>query len=243
MAAKKKGPQVSVDMDGTILDSWFESYRLVSMAWPNLMNGDRYPLEPDEFRLKVRPVITAAGDFFSFTKALADGENLDIHNLDDIRQRYRQLEADGYRHLMDARRAVRNDFQLWMSLVPLYDGAKEMLDELASMPVDLYIISSKDGETIRHILQYYMIELPENRILDANHGRRPNQLRELRSMGYRARDMVMYDDSSENLAAAKHMRICAVAAPQGYDLPERIRGYRQALPGEFPGVARELLHL
>ena len=70
--------------------------------------------------------------------------------------------------------------------------------------------------------------------------RRQEQFKELRKRGFEPGNTVSYDDSGENLAIAKSMGIFPVAAPQGYDLPERIAGYRQATPLEFPGVVKEI---
>jgi FMN phosphatase YigB (HAD superfamily) len=235
-----KKAAVGIDVDGTMVDSCKESYLLVSEAWVEIRD-EPYPFDADYFRSNIRPFITTAGDFFPFTEALRKGEELD--DLEGIRKRYEQLDRNGYAAYKGRRKVLRRVMERWMGLLPPFEGVKEMFAELHDIPVLTYVVSSKDKDSIDCILKHNSIDNCVIGVLDAEYGRRRSQLTKLLSFGFDPENIVLYDDSAENLGIAQGMGMHAVAAPQGYDLPERIQVYRQALPQEFPGVVKELLSI
>ena len=231
----------ALDFDGAVADTNVESYLLVDETWHQVAGGGKYPFSSGEFRSLVRPFITEVGDFFAFTAALMKGEPL--QDLDGIRSRYGQIAREGNIAYRRAREVHKQHFDEWIRMMPLFDGVPQMFEQLNSMGVPVWIVSSKDEKTIRDILRANDMERYIYRVLDESHGRRPSQFGEMKNLGIEPGLTVVYDDSSENLGTAAAMGLHAVAAPQGYDLPGRLAPYTKALPTEFPGVVREILNI
>ncbi len=241
---------VDLDADGVMIDSNEESDELVRNSWLKIMH-EPYPIPKDGFRYNIRPFIVTPHDFYSFTRAYLNNENFTtVEGADAVRERYDDLANAGMDAYMKERAILSKDMDKWMSLLPPFEGVGEMIRELNSMPVNVFVVSSKDNKSISAFLEYNGFSV--DAIFDKSLGKgleaevgggRRKQFEALKRMGYSPERAVVYDDARENLLVAKEWGMYPIAAPQGYDTVLRLHEFVKAYPREFPGVVEELLGL
>ena len=241
---------IALDVDGAIADTCQESYLLVERSWPS-MYRTKYPLSPEEFRELIRPYITSVEDFYTFSLALRDGMKIpgeSLENLATVRSIYKEQGKNGKKWYRIVREQLQKNPEEWLKAVPVFNGVPEMFTELGGLPVEICVVSSKDRDSISLILEGNATKNGRSlysfvrSIITDSHGGREQQFR-LLGRTYTLSDSVAYDDSAENLTIAERMGIHTVAAPQGYDVPERIERFRKAYPQELPGVVRDILNI
>lgn len=235
---------VALDVDGTAADTVRENYNRMVETWIAL-HGRRYPIPFAIFRDVIRPEMTRVEDYFSATFAILDNDMTIPGDLPQLAKTYRRDEALGHLDMFYRTRESRKakDMPGWLAEQSLYPGVPEMLRQLDDMGIGMWVVSSKDGKTVRDL--WVFNNLPDFRgIYDKDSGKRPEQFKSfLQDTNIPPSMVVVYDDMGENLAIAANLGMLPVAAPQGYDLSERVDAYRQSLPLDFPGVVKELLDI
>ncbi|MCD6496656.1 MAG: hypothetical protein J7K54_05275 [Candidatus Aenigmarchaeota archaeon] len=231
----------AIDMDGVTVNTMNEAYYFTAETWKALGEG-KYPFSLEEFSGKIRSRMQRRGDLLTLSKALLNNEPLD--DIETLRERYPRHYNEGGDIFKSMRAAVlKSDPGKVLSLSPLYDGVKDMYRELNAMKnLNVYIVSSKDMKAIKSIVDYY--KLPVDGIVSDKIGGqpagRPEQFMYLEKHGIVLHNTIHYDDCARNLEEAEILGITPVAAPQGFDPPEKIAPYIQSYPEEFPVLVRVL---
>ncbi len=239
---------IALDMDGTVADSARENYYRIVETWADLHDGKQFPLPYEVVLRDIRPHILMIEDYFSAIFAVLDNDGVVPQDLPGLSKSYRRDDARVHREKFYQRRDVkkRNDMAGWIAEQPLYQGVPGMLkqlNEMGIMGIGTWVVSSKKAKDIRDMWEFNNLPMPEG-IYDQDHGERPDQLRAFQEdTKIPTQRIIVYDDAAMNLAVARSLGMHAVAAPQGYELPDRISGYRQALPSQFPGLVGELLDI
>lgn len=235
---------VAFDMDGALLNSLPECYNTTLLAWREIYGRD-YPYDYAGFA-QFRKYVKAGLDFFTIP-ILCRGREMtdqDVSEFERLREEHKtlpipQMFKTAYFNQRQLRRESNMD--AWIAESPLYAGVEEMFKKLKGMPlVAPIIITGKDKPTVEDVFAHYGID-DIQAIYDESVGERPVQYEAALSdfriePGY----MVAYDDIGDILRTARTMGIVPIAAPQGFDSPENITEFRQALPEQVPGVLREL---
>ncbi len=115
-----------------------------------------------------------------------------------------------------------------------------MINELKEMGATVCIVSCNDTDILKFVVNNKGFSV--DRVVGDDTGiGRGGQLKGLVDDGFYPAMTVVYDDMRKNLVVAEALGFRAVAAPFGYDRPDNLAGFRQALPDDFPRVFAEML--
>jgi phosphoglycolate phosphatase-like HAD superfamily hydrolase len=163
---------LALDFDGVICDGLIEYFATTQRTYEQLWQQDRNLEELAQNFYKLRPVIetgwempvllrslvlgVSEAEIFSNWSAIADNivraEKLDrmtvSQKLDRVRDNW-----------------IQEDLAGWLSLHRFYPGIINRLQQIINSPIQLYIVTTKEGRFVEQLLQQQAIELPAAQII------------------------------------------------------------------------------
>jgi phosphoglycolate phosphatase-like HAD superfamily hydrolase len=163
---------LALDFDGVICDGLIEYFATTQRTYEQLWHQDRNLEELAQNFYKLRPVIetgwempvllrslvlgVSEAEIFSNWSAIADNivraEKLDrmtvSQKLDRVRDNW-----------------IQEDLAGWLSLHRFYPGIIDRLQQIINSPIQLYIVTTKEGRFVEQLLQQQAIELPAPQII------------------------------------------------------------------------------
>lgn len=164
---------VALDFDGVICDGLVEYFQTAWKAYCRIWNPT--PQTPprglaDRF-YPLRPVVETGWEMPVLLRSLLLGST-DKEILNDwqaiARQRV-EVEALNPKVCAQAVDGVRDDWiehdmNDWLDQHSFYPGVTEQLQRLIADDVELFVISTKEGRFIQHLLRQNQVDMPPNRI-------------------------------------------------------------------------------
>jgi phosphoglycolate phosphatase-like HAD superfamily hydrolase len=163
-------PQIlALDFDGVICDGLIEyfqvAWRTYCKIWSSATDTPPDDLAPIFYRL--RPVIETGWEMPVLIRALllGIGEEKILTEWGSIAPEILQshnLTASDVGTKLDRNRDewIASDLDSWLSLHRFYPGVLEKIKSVLATPVQLYIITTKEGRFVQQLLQKAGIELP-----------------------------------------------------------------------------------
>lgn len=164
---------VALDFDGVICDGLVEYFQTAWKAYCRIWNPT--PQTPPQGLAQrfypLRPVVETGWEMPVLLRSLLLGST-DQEILDDwqtIAHQRLEVEALSSRVFAEAVDGVRDewiqsDVDDWLSQHSFYSGVIERLQQLLAENVELFVISTKEGRFIQHLLRQHQVEMPANRI-------------------------------------------------------------------------------
>ena len=165
---------LALDFDGVICDGLIEyfqtAWRTYCQVWkPSLLTP---PTDLDARFYRLRPVIETGWEMPVLIRALVSGVT-DTQILEDWSAIAQQLlqeadvkAADIGKKLDQIRDdSIATDLASWLSLHRFYDGVVERLQSLLASPVQVMIITTKEGRFVSQLLQQQGVQFPKNSII------------------------------------------------------------------------------
>ena len=180
---------LALDFDGVICDGLIEyfevAWRTYCQIWSPATQTPPDDLASKFYRL--RPVIETGWEMPVLIKVLIEGipEAKILQEWGTITQQLVQennLTAAEIGRKLDKLRDewIVTDLDGWLSLHRFYPGVVEKLKSVASSPIQLYIVTTKEGRFVQQLLQQEGIDLPREAIFGKEFKRPKYQiLREL----------------------------------------------------------------
>jgi len=226
---------LALDFDGVICDGLIEyfqtSWRTYCQIWSPPSQAPPDDLAPSFYRL--RPVIETGWEMPVLIRALVLGipEARILQDWAAITQQLLKetdLAAADIGKKLDQLRDewIEADELSWLSLHRFYGGVVERLQSLLVSPVELLIITTKEGRFTQHLLQQQGVQIPEESIIGKESKRPKHQiLREL--MGQRTGkplSLWFVEDRLKTLQLVKHQpdleAVKLYLADWGYNTPD-----------------------
>ncbi|MCS6815151.1 MAG: HAD family hydrolase [Cyanobacteria bacterium] len=171
---------LALDFDGVICDGLVEYFQTAWHAYCQVWNVDEStpPAGLAEAFYRLRPVVETGWEMPLVLRALVTGvtEAEILQDWPTIAQaeiaashcqpRDLALAVDGYRDQWIAR-----DLQHWLDQHRFYPGIVERLHHLLTSPVQLLIITTKEGRFVRELLHQQSITLEDDRIIGKEYQR------------------------------------------------------------------------
>lgn len=232
---------ICIDVDGTLVDTISECFDRIVETWPEIF-GSNYPLSFEQFKA-LRNKVTVIEDFYSVSEAIIKNGNLP-KDIDKIKEDFRKSEKGKKAHKIfyeSRERAMKKNLKAWLERQSLYEGVPKMLEELKDRDLSMYVVTSKNSEAVEQLLGNYDLLKYIKKIFDKKLGNRSTQFKRVeKETGIKPIEMAAYDDLAENLIIARDIGIYPIAAPQGYDRPEKLIVFEKAYPNEVPLVIDKL---
>ncbi|AIE72743.1 MULTISPECIES: HAD family hydrolase [unclassified Synechocystis] len=165
-----------LDFDGVIcngLQEYFQSSRQVCrQIWPDLP-GEKLDCQRENF-YRLRPVIETGWEMPLLLKALATNVDpgaiiADWPNIAQTLQNQEQISKAQLAPALDKVRDnyINNDLEYWLGLHSFYPGVIEQLNQWlhSSCPQSLYIVTTKEGRFVQHLLQNQTVDFPLGQII------------------------------------------------------------------------------
>jgi phosphoglycolate phosphatase-like HAD superfamily hydrolase len=233
---------IAHDFDGTLFDTAREVYNRVKEAWQEVYKTD-YPFDYETYLHDIRSRISTAEEIFVLSHAIHESipvPGILDKEIDYFRSNFRVgLANDTFYRFRKEK--IEHDEGGWLEEQEPYEGLDSMLKELRSSEIVSAIVSSKDEYSISKLLNHSGLAGYFDSIIDKKYGKREQQFTEFKE---RYDDFLLaYDDLRENLEVAERMGIAPIAAPQGYDKEENLRGYPKANLTELPALVDSILVL
>ncbi|MFB2918467.1 MULTISPECIES: HAD family hydrolase [Aerosakkonema] len=176
---------LALDFDGVICDGLIEyfqtAWRTYCQVWSPASLTPPDDLAARFYRL--RPVIEVGWEMPVLLRALLTGipEAKIWQDWVAIAQQIlveEGLKATDIGAKLDSIRDewIASNLDEWLSLHRFYPGVVERLQEIIASPVQLYIITTKEGRFVRQLLQQQNIELSERSIFGKEYRRPKSQL-------------------------------------------------------------------
>lgn len=226
---------IALDVDGTLADTNWECYQRVKEAWEEHYKAG-FPLDYGTFGF-FRRHVADAGQYFSFSKMVQENNGVLPQNAKELDKEYlNHPDIPVLKQLFyDFRKAKIQDDKLgWLSESKLYDGVKDMVTDLGKTGWNVFVVTSKNAEAVKEILQHNGIEQMD--IYDKSFGARINQFGQAASnRNIEIPNIIPYDDLLPQLLAARSLGMTPIAAAQGYGDNKEIKenGFELALPDQF----------
>lgn len=197
---------VALDVDGTIADTVDENILRIEEAWKAVFSED-YPLSSKTVK-GFRDRVLRIEEYFLATFLMQEiGRIPDGFETDNVSHPKYQLALelkDTFYRERELLKSSKSGMNTWLSQIKLYPGVTEMLKEIKSMGIGMWIVSAKDKKSILDIWEYR--QLPEaDGVYDKECGHRPGQFQALTTgTGIPSQRMIVYD-AAANLAIAETM--------------------------------------
>ncbi|MEZ5534193.1 MAG: HAD family hydrolase [Thiolinea sp.] len=161
----------ALDFDGVICDSAVEtaitSWNVARSVWPDMPEGDIPPELMQRFQT-VRPRVETGYEAPLLVRLLYNGVTTEAL-LADYKQQLDQLihsEGLDVTGLKQRFSEIRDQWiecneTEWLQMNPLFDG---VADKLRGLDALCYIVTTKQEQFVRHILQHHQIEMAAERI-------------------------------------------------------------------------------
>jgi phosphoglycolate phosphatase-like HAD superfamily hydrolase len=179
---------LALDFDGVVCDGMKEYFQTTWRAYRDLwhLEDSQPPAGLAENFYQVRPLIATGWEMPILIRALLLGLKTEMQqNWEKVRQDILAKEGLHPTQLAAAVDGVRDrwiatDLEGWLAEQRPYPGIIERLQELADSPVQVVIISTKEGRFIQQLLRSWGLALANLRLFGKEAGRPKHQiLREL----------------------------------------------------------------
>ncbi len=228
---------ISLDVDGTLVDSNRECYQRVCEVWKAQYNQD-FPLNYEQFH-SFRPNVARVEDYFTFSKIMIENDGNMPENANELHEEYLKLPINEKLKDMfyDSRKSkMADDKEAWIKENAVYNGVPEMMADIGNTGWNIFVVTSKNKEAVDEILSYHGFDKNIQKIYDKEDGKRSEQFAKAsQERGIEIKNIIPYDDLLKQLKAAKSMGMYAVAAPQGYGINDEIvdEGFTLSFPDKF----------
>lgn len=173
MMLKQSPAILALDFDGVICDGmreYFHSSQLTYQKIWTLENHQNLDVLAPSF-YKLRPVIETGWEMPVLIRALVLGiSELEISQNWAKIVKYildsEQLDYKAIAKTLDLVRdeSIETDLEAWLDLHNFYFGVVERLQQILDSPIQLYIITTKEGRFVKKLLQKQGLILSENAI-------------------------------------------------------------------------------
>lgn len=162
---------LALDFDGVICDGLLEYFASTKRAYEQIWSESIDDcFAPSFYRL--RPVIETGWEMPILLRALALGmEEAEIlANFQAIALQITMSEGLTKQEVVQKLDGVRDNWiehhlDDWLGLHRFYPGVIERLQQILDSPIELYIVTTKEGRFVRQLLQQQGIDLAEARII------------------------------------------------------------------------------
>lgn len=165
---------LALDFDGVICDGLIEYFATTKKTYEQIWSHDQDTMT-DDFAssfYRLRPVIETGWEMPILLRALALELNEDniLNQWSEIAQnivKTEQLETKKIANKLDTVRDnwISSDLDSWLSLHRFFPGVIERLAQIMNSPIQLFIVTTKEGRFVSKLLQQQGIELPRNSII------------------------------------------------------------------------------
>jgi phosphoglycolate phosphatase-like HAD superfamily hydrolase len=162
---------LALDFDGVICNGLLEYFATTQRAYQQIWQeeaGDSFA--PSFYRL--RPVIETGWEMPILLRALVLGisEVEILNNFQAIAQQITEKEGLAKQVVVNQLDGVRDewikhDLASWLALHSFYPGVIEQLGKIINSPIQLYIVTTKEGRFVQQLLQQQNIDLPVPQII------------------------------------------------------------------------------
>lgn len=171
----------ALDFDGVICDSVKECYRTSYTAFRSLYASDRFdceiPLEWVKSFYKNRGLVGPASDYLRLWKWIVSDtrdKEMTLQNLDQVYCGESELREFKNLFFQFRWKSIEEDPELFVRENPFY---QEILETWESIPFPKYIVTTKDEESTRFLLDNYQFEI--SGLFTQSFGTKPEALREI----------------------------------------------------------------
>jgi phosphoglycolate phosphatase-like HAD superfamily hydrolase len=165
---------LALDFDGVICDGLIEYFEVAWRTYHQIWLSSATDTPPDDLALRfyrLRPVIETGWEMPVLIKALIEGFSDDKILQDWTTITSQILTADN----LDAKEVakkldtlrdewIKADLDSWLKLHKFYPGVIEKLKMTVTSEVQLYIITTKEGRFVQHLLRKEGVNLPTTAI-------------------------------------------------------------------------------
>lgn len=179
---------LALDFDGVICDGLIEYFQTAWRTYCQIWSPASQ-IPPDDLAIKfykLRPVIETGWEMPVLTRALLLGisEEKILQGWPTIAQNLLEetglVAADIGRRLDQIRDEwIATDLANWLSLHQFYPGVVERLQSLVISPVQLVIVTTKEGRFVNQLLQQQGIQMPSQGIIGKSKRPKHQIIREL----------------------------------------------------------------
>lgn len=164
---------VALDFDGVVCDGLVEYFQTAWKAYCRIWNPT--PQTPPrglaERFYPLRPVVETGWEMPVLLRSLLLGstDKEIINDWQAIARQRIEVEALNQKVFAQAVDGVRDDWiqadmEDWLAQHSFYPGVTERLQRLLANNIEMFIISTKEGRFIQHLLKQHQVDMPQNRI-------------------------------------------------------------------------------
>ena len=225
-------PILILDFDGVICDTTEECLVAAWNAWLGYTGREGWVTAPEQLpaiageQLRtLRPYVRTAGEYLVLLQALEAGTAVKSQaDFERCGERFGAALAGKAERFFAARARHRREApRQWLALHRVYPGIAAALPPLLAR-FDAYMVTGKDGETVRILLEASDLTFPADRIFDREAGR--DKLAHVRAIARRRHcplDQVwMVDDNVIHLLPVQAAGAHVLLAGWGYHTPEHL---------------------
>lgn len=219
-----------LDFDGVLCNSSYECYIVAWKAWQRLTNNleSRHTEKPPEkawsiFK-KLRPQARIAADYLEI-----------IEKITSVSKKI-AVPSDKERFVKffyEERKKMRNNsLDEWLKINPPFNQPLEIFNSWVSK-IPIYIASVKDFESVKSLLKYYNLKIPQENIYakhNLNKCKTINHI--LTDSSIDPKNVVFIDDNPQNLQFCVPLGIHLILASWGY-VPKNGRKIAQQIKADI----------
>lgn len=222
---------VAFDFDGVICDSTDECLITGYNAWTEYNNGGNFIYHLDQvspdiagyFR-PLRGYVRTAGQYFVIFNSLSSKSIRNENDFEEECKKYStQIDSFGDFFFVARKKLKDNDIDYWIRLHHPYKGVKEGLGKIKETAC-IFVVTGKDKDSVYTFLEYYGIDLSEERIFDKdaaiNKLAALNQITQME--GRSIHDIIFIDDNIKHLIEPKQSGYQVYMAEWGYSMANHI---------------------
>ena len=223
---------IAFDFDGVICNSTGECLVTGYNAWLQYTEQDGFvttieevPEDLAKYFWPRRGFVRTGGQYFTIFHSFENGSMEAEEDFDHLCATYSN-EIDQFEQLFfEARDKIRSqDVNHWISLHTAYDGVPTDFKKLYE-DNNLYMVTGKDGTSVKTILKHEGIEIAEDRIYDKNAAK--NKLAALTAIsektGIKLSDIIFVDDNINHLLPPKESGCQIFMAGWGYHTDKQLQ--------------------
>lgn len=218
---------IFLDLDGVLFDTLKEAYCVSTLTASNKRSISGIDFKSEHFRIfkKYRFLINCAADYYDLLKLIdkkLEDRKTDIatdfksrSNIDSLDKRLFE------KRFLKTRRYIRAKYsKYWLSLNTPYNFLYKISEIMKDMRKTFFIITTKDKETVLHLLKIHKINFPRNNIYDGKYYKRFASKGEIVKFiidKYRIHKSIIIDDSRDHLFSCSGIKgLVKIHAGWGY---------------------------
>jgi phosphoglycolate phosphatase-like HAD superfamily hydrolase len=163
---------LALDFDGVICDGLIEYFATTQRTYEQLWQQDRNLEELAQSFYRLRPVIETGWEMPILLRSLVLGvSEAEIFSnwsaIADNIVRAEKVDRTTVSQKLDRVRDnwIQEDLAGWLSLHRFYPGIIDRLRQILNSPIQLYIVTTKEGRFVQQLLKQQAIELPAAQII------------------------------------------------------------------------------